>query len=307
MQDIKIPALDKIVIKALKFFTKERPPKLDLNAFSMPFVVGSGNAYNTGAILFSDRGGVFADESNFRQVVAAYGQSIKQNLIRQAVIVSASGEKDSVWEVELAKQLGLSTTLLTCEKESSAAKLADTVISYRKIPEPYTYNTSTYLGMLLSATGEDAGSIKTLIESLAFPESFKRYKAYALILPDRYSNICPMLDIKKSELFGPHLSLRAFTQGQARHAKFVIPWEKELVITIGDKNELFGVPAARWDIPFPANASYGTMLALTYYIVGLIQSGKPAYFKKNIGSYCADFGPKAYGKDKPFDVIVPGN
>lgn len=303
----KLVNLDETVLRTLDFFIENRPTKLDLSGYSLPFVVGSGNAYNTGAILFSEQAAVFADESNFRSLISAYAPAIGKGLITQAVIISASGEKDSVWEIELAKEKGLKTTLLTCEASSSAAKIADQVFAYRKITEPYTYNTSTYLGMILSATSENPAEIKRFIESLAFPEGFVGYDAYAMVLPDRFGSVCPMLDIKKSELFGSHLSLRAFPEGHARHAKFVIPSESELVISIGMENKHFGHPGHRLSISLPEPASFGTMLALTYFIVGKIQNSKPPYFKENIEAYCNDYGPRAYGKTTPFEVIVPGN
>lgn len=304
---MEIANLDEIVMQALDFFAENQPPKLDLEKFKLPFVVGSGNAYNTGAILFSGRAAIFADESSFEDMVNSYGPAIKSGLIARAMVISASGEKDSVWEVELAKNHGLETTLLTCEAQSSAAKIADHVLAYRKIAEPYTYNTSTYLGMILSATQEDVKMIKEFIEKLQFPEKFSKYEGYTFVLPNKFQNICPMIEIKKSELFGSLLSLRAFPEGHARHAKFVIPSEKELVISVGVENKYFGHPDHKWSIEFPENLNFGAMLALTYSIVGKIQAAKPAYFKDNIENYCNDYGPKAYGKDESFDVIVPGN
>lgn len=304
---MEIINLDENVIRALDFFAQNQPPELDLGKFELPFVVGSGNAYNTGLILFSGRSAVFADESNFETIIKSYAKVIESGLIKQAIVISASGEKDSIWEIELAKKYGLKTTLLTCDANSSAAKIADEVIAYRKIDEPYTYNVSTYLGMILSATKEEPKKIKEAIESLKFPENFSEYESYAFVLPDKYLNICPMLDIKKSEMFGPHLSLRAFPQGHARHAKFVVPSEKELVISIDGENKYFGKPESRWDIQLPTEADFGMMMSVTYYIAGKIQASKPPYFKENIANYCNDYGPKAYGKDKPFDVIVPGN
>jgi hypothetical protein len=299
--------LDQSVINAIDFFSKNQPPKLDLSKFSLPFVVGSGNAYNTGTILFSEQAGIFADESNFKSLVQSYKPVIEKGLINQAIIISASGEKDSVWEIEYAKANGLKTTLLTCGAGSSAAKIADEVLAYRKIAEPYTYNVSTYLGMILSATNEDPAAIKSFIENLKLPENFASYESFAFVLPDKYGNICPMLDIKKSELFGSFVSLRAFPEGHARHAKFVIPTEKELVISLGNKNDFFGNKDHRWEINLPENADFGFVLSLTYYLTGKIQASKPAYFKENIESYCNDYGPKAYGKNDPFEVIVPGN
>ncbi len=304
---MEIINLDKSVLVALDFFSQNRPPQLDLENFSLPIVIGSGNAYNTGTILFSDKAAVFADESNFKKMIESYKPVIDKGLMRQAIVISASGEKDSVWEVELAKKYGLETTLLTCSADSSATKLADKVVAYGKIAEPYTYNVSTYLGMILSATRENAEEIKNFIQKLELPENYSAYESFAFVLPDRFASICPMLDIKKSELFGPHISIRAFPQGHARHAKFVIPSEKELVISIGTKNECFGHKDHRWDVEFPENGSFGTMLCLTYFLVGKIQESKPPYFKENIENYCNDYGPKAYGKNTPFEVIVPGN
>lgn len=303
----KIDNLDQSVIKALDFFETTPPPKFDIGEYDLPFVVGSGNAYNTGLILFSEKAAIFADESNFKKMVSAYEKAIDSKLITQAVIISASGEKDSVWEIELAKEKGLRTTLLTTKSESSAARIADEVHVFKSLSEPYTYNTSTYMGMILSATKENPSEIKKYIENLNFPEGFDKFSSYSFVLPDKYLNICPMLDIKKSELFGPHLSLRAFSQGHARHAKFVVRYNEELVISLGQPNEFYGEPNSRWDISLPESLSFAGVMAITYYIVGKIQASKTPFFKENISNYVNDYGPKAYGKNEPFDLIVPGS
>jgi hypothetical protein len=99
--------------------------------------------------------------------------------------------------------------------------------------------------------------------------------------------------------------LRAFTFGEARHAKFVIRDPKELVISFG-ANEFFGDPNSRWEIN-PKNVGNAGMMALTYYLIGQIQNHQPDYFRENIERFCEDDGPKAYGSDQPFPVIVPGN
>lgn len=299
--------LDENVLLALDFFTKSTPPLIDINSFDLPFVVGSGNAYNTGLIIFSEKAAIFADESNFKKLIAAYDKAIKSGLIKQSIVISASGGKDSVWEIELAKKYGLQTTLLTTKGDSDAAKVADKVYVFESIDEPYTYNVSTYMGMILSATKENPVNIKSFINLLKFPDNFNNYKSYSFVLPDKYMNICPMLDIKKSELFGPNLSLRAFSQGHARHAKFVIRSKDELVVTLGGKNNFFGDPDSRWDIPLPEDVNFAWVMAVTYYIVGRIQKSKQQYYKENIENYVNDYGPKAYGSDKPFDLIVPGS
>lgn len=299
--------LDNDVLLTLDFFVHSAPPSIDINSFNLPFVLGSGNAYNTGLIIFSEKAAIFADESNFKKLIAAFKKAIKSGLISQAVIISASGGKDSVWEIELAKKYSLHTTLLTTKEDSNAAKVADKVYVFKSIDEPYTYNVSTYMGMILSATRENSTNIKSFINSLNFPDNFDNYKSYSFVVPDEFMNICPMIDIKKNELFGPNLSLRAFSQGHARHAKFVIRSKDELVITLGEKNEFFGDPNHRWDIPLPSDIGYAGVMAVTYYIVGKIQRIKPQYFKDNISSYVNDYGPKAYGSTEPFDLIVPGS
>ncbi len=302
----KIITLNENVLLALDFFVKNPPPAFSINDFNLPFVVGSGNAYNTGLILFSETASIFADESNFKKLLPAFEKAINSKLITQAVVISASGGKDSVWEIELAKQYGLKTTLLTAKSESSAAKISDKTYIFKSIDEPYTYNVSTYMGMILASTHEDPSEIKNYINGIEFPKNFDDHNAYSFVLPDKYISICPMLDIKKSELFGPNLSLRAFPQGHARHAKFVIRSEKELVISVNGENKYYGDPNHRWSISIPEEFSYAAVMAITYFIIGKIQIAKPQYYKDNILNYVNDYGPKAYGSDKPFDLIVPG-
>jgi hypothetical protein len=305
---IKLDDLSETTLKALDFFAGQTGPEINLDNFNFPLVIGSGNAYNTAKILFSRQAALFADESDLKAVIKKSQPLFDKKIIREALVISASGEKDSVWELQLAKKIGLKTTLFTCSPQSSAAKIADKVVAFRKLPEPYTYNVSTYLGMILSATGENPALIKKSLLYLQtqLPKNFNRYRAYSFIVPDELGTVCPMLDIKKSELFGARLSLRAFSYGEARHAKFVIPDEKELVISFGP-NRYFGLEKNRWEIDLPKNAAAGWLMSVTYFLIGLIQKKKPAYYKKNIAGYCRDYGYKAYHGEKPFDIIVPGN
>lgn len=297
-----LPNLNETLLKALDFFKKEEPPKLKLAISDLPIIVGSGNAFNTGKILFSKQLAIFANESNFINKLKSARSLIKKNIITQAIIISASGEKDAAWEIKEAKKNKLKTTLLTCSPNSSGAKLADKVIVYKKIAEPQTYNISTYLGMILSKTQENPKKIDEFIKKLKLKKSFNNYKAYSFILPDEFASITPMLDIKRHELFGPNLSIRAFSFGDARHAKFVMPTEKELVISLG-KNKYFGLASHRWEIKLPKEYNYAFVMALTYYLIGKIQESKPPYYKKNIAKYCQE-GPLAYGKKEAFDIIV---
>lgn len=301
-----LPNLDESVLAALDFFSQKRPVPFKPAAFDFPIVVGSGNAYNTGVAIFSGQAAIIADESNLTEVLSRYKKLIKNKTIRQAVIISASGEKDSVWEIAAAKRAGLKTYLMTCNEWSAGAKLADKVIPYRKLPEPYTYNVSTYLGMILSATNEDPRAIRAFLKRIKVPKNFFRYQAYAFLLPDDQASIAPMLEKKRNELFGSWLSIRTFSYGEARHAEFVNEREKELVISLGS-NRYFGCPSSRWEIKLPKKYGAALIMALGYYLIGRIQSAKPQYFKSNIRRYCLETGPKPYGQKKPFEIIVPGN
>lgn len=306
MAKYKIKSLDEITLAALDFFSKNEPPHFDHHKFKFPLVIGSGNAYCTGKIIFSGQAAIYASESDFKEIVKQYEPLIKDKTITEAVVISASGEKDSVWELELAKKSGLKTILLTCSPNSTAAKIADQVLTYHKLPEPYTYNTSTYLGMILSATSEKAEIIRKNLKKIKIPKKFKQYQAYSFILPDRFANLAPMLETKRHELFGAKVSLRAFSFGEARHAKFVVRDKKELVISFGS-NKYFGEPAARWELKLDDKADFGLLMATCYYLIGLIQKSKPDYFKKNIIRFCNNDGYKAYNSTQPFEVIVPGN
>lgn len=302
MNTNKLPDLHESLIKALDFFINNPPKKLNLKIIGQPFIIGSGNAYNAGKIIFKNYSAIFANESNLKEKLKINRALIKKGIIKQAVIISASGEKDAIWEIEEAKKYGLKTILMTCGANSQGAKIADKTILYHKLPEPQTYNISTYLGMIISATGEKALNIKKFLKKVKLSSSFSKYQAFAFILPDNFSEITPMLDIKKHELFGPHVSIRSFSEGDARHAKFVMPWEKELVISFG-KNKYFGLESHRLQINLPSKYEAGLLMSLGYYLIGQIQKVKPPYYKKNIQKYCQE-GPKAYGKKKPFQVIV---
>lgn len=302
MNTKNLPSLSESLIQALIFLSDAKLPKPKSKYPGLIMIVGSGNAFNTAQILFSSQPAIFANESDFEIKLKSYQPLIKKKVITEAIVISASGEKDATWEIAAAKKNKLKTTLLTCSPNSTGAKLADKVIIYKKTPEPQTYNISTYLGMILSKTKEDAGIIHSFIKKIKLFKNFDKYKAYSFILPDQFSAITPMLDIKRHELFGPNLSVRAFTYGDARHAKFVMPTEKELVISLGE-NKYFGIEGHRWQITMPKKFDAGLVMALTYYLIGRIQEVKPQYYKNNILKYCQE-GPKAYGKKEPFDLIV---
>jgi len=303
MKTNNLPNLNETVLAALDFFIKNKPPRLNFQKSAVYLAVGSAGASHACRLVFAGTDCFFGDESNFRQVLKTYQPFIKNKTIKEAFIVSSSGEKDSLWQIKAAQKAGLKTTLLTCRADSSGAKLADRRIIFGKIAEPYSYNSSTYLGMCLSVTKENPVVIKNFLKNLRAPKNFKKYSFFSFILPDNFKPIVDMLNTKDDEIFGPYSSLRAYTEGEARHAKFICQSDKELVISFLP-NRYFGLSKNRWKIKLPAKADSGLILCLSYYLAGLIQATKPPYFKRDIGNYCLKTGPKPYGQKKPFQVIV---
>jgi hypothetical protein len=274
----QLKGLDEIVISALSLFSSQMPPKLEPLDFKRPLVVGSVNAAATGRIIFSDTDAVFADVSSYKQML----DSVKG--IDGAILVSASAAKSAPGIAKELRKRNLRIVLITNNPEAPAKKFVEKTYLLPKQPEPYSYNTSTYLGMMLSKTGEDPRKILEHIRKLKIPQDLGEYDSFFLIVPEEFTLMREMFVTKFDELFGPRVSGRAFTLEQAKHAKTIIESEKELFISFGEKNKLFG--SKRLDVPLPKNAGYAAMMAVGYYVIGKIQSQHPPYFKESIEAYC---------------------
>jgi glucosamine 6-phosphate synthetase-like amidotransferase/phosphosugar isomerase protein len=139
------PTLDQIVLSTLDLYNKQSDlPRLDLSGFDTPLVVGSGNGYYTGWILFRNIGAFFATESEVESKLANI------DAITDVVVISASGEKHAPIILSTAKEYQKNTLLISSSTQSSGRDIADHTIVMPKIREPYTYNTSTYFGYMLA-------------------------------------------------------------------------------------------------------------------------------------------------------------
>lgn len=292
-----LPSLDIAVLAALDLFQETPPTAIDISQYSRPLVIGSGNAEVTGSIIFQGVDAVYASESTFADKLSA------TPAIDGVVIVSASGEKHAPTIIDTCRQAGLPITLLTTTAESSATVALNgyehsTVHIFPKNREPYTYNTSTYLGMILASTGESAQAIEQFITSTVastvMPD-FSHYSKFYLITPARFAAINRMLSIKFIELFGRQVAYCIETDQYVRHATTVVPSD-ELFISFGTPNTSWGNPDQRLHIPLPEAADYGAMMAIGYYVIGMVQASQPAYFADNIGSYIEQVN-QLYGSD----------
>ncbi len=281
-----LPDLDTVVLGALEMLEGRDLPLIDINRYKHPLVVGSGNAEATGRIIFDKTNAVFASESTIDAKLASIGD------IDEVVIVSASGGKHAPIIAKKALQAGKHVTLITntpgslTEKVLSSSELS--VHVFPKNREPYTYNTSTYMSMILGYTREDPSQIKRFIlehtAMLALPD-LARYSRFYLIVPPEFSGIIRMLQVKFIELFGRNIARDVETSEYVKHATTVAPSD-ELFIAFGVPNEIWGKPDMRLNIGLPANANYGAMMAVGYYVIAQIQKAHPPYFKDHIVEYC---------------------
>jgi hypothetical protein len=246
-------------------------------------VIASGNALPTGRILFSGERVVFSDEGQ-------YGAVLKANPdVDASVVISASGSKHAPILIGDLIKRRLRPHLITCSPQSPAAMMlpAERVLATRSNPEPITYNTSTYLGMILSRTRENPLKIKRHLLKAVQPRlaNLAKFKAFYLLLPSEFEAVAPMFVTKFDELFGGRVTGRCYTVDQTLHAKTVIPWDEELFISFGYHNRDFGLSQCRLHIPLPADAGPAFTIAAGYYVIGNLQSQMPPWFKEHAEEY----------------------
>jgi hypothetical protein len=291
-----IPDLDIAVLGALELFQQKRLPKIDISAYHHSLVVGSGNAEATGRILFEKADALFASESNFEEKL------VNIPSIDSVVLISASGSKHAPFIAKKAREFGKPVTLITNTQDSPASKELelhgdDAEHVFPKNREPYTYNTSTYMGMIMGATGEDPAAIsefiQKLVSTLRFPD-FSRFEKYYLIVPPEFSNLVRMLQVKFIELFGRNIARDVETSEYVRHATTVAPSD-ELFISFGEENTMWGAAENRLFVPLPDKAGYAAVMAIGYFTVSQIQKAYPHFFKDNIVTW-SDHVSKLFGE-----------
>ncbi len=272
-----IPNLDVCVLAALELFSQTKLPKLNI-PFKRPLVVGSGNAAATGKIIFENKDAIFADESTFENKL----KSIKS--IDGVVLISASGGKHAPIIAKQAKKSSKRVILITNNVNAEAKKFVDKTYTFPKNKEPYTYNTSTYMGPIIGMTKENPKKILEFINNLPKFKNFKKYKKYYFLIPEEFTGVIRLLNVKFIELFGREFSRDIETFEYIKHATTVVPSKNQLFVSFGKKmDSIYGKPQLH--IPLPKNVNYASMMAISYYIVGQIQKAHTPYFKKNIVKY----------------------
>jgi hypothetical protein len=274
------------VINALEFHVSEKSRKLEIASDKRLLVIASGNALPTGRIIFDEYDALYADEGDY------VGTLLNKKLFDIVVVISASGEKHAPSIVKKALAQGAETYLMTCDKNSTAASLLsdERIIVTGSLSEPLTYNTSTYLGMVLPVTGEHPQLILDHIHDVVEPllsdtelPKLAEFKAHYVMIPPYLHLAQPMVVTKFDELFGGRINGRVYTDETTKHAKTVVGWESELFTSIGCDNDNYG--ESRLHLPLTKGADYAEFISVAYYFVGRLQAVYPDWFRQSIEEY----------------------
>jgi hypothetical protein len=279
-----LPTLDEVVLGVLEYYETQPLPTLPTTLGKRPLVIGSVNALRTGEIMWENDNAICVDESRWEDALRYHPD--RDHLI----IISASGGKHAVTVAETATAHGLPVTLITSNPNPPAAKhlAPHAVVVLPRLREPYTYNTSTYLGMILAKTQEPLSGLgewctDVLAPALA-PYDLGAKTAYTLVVPNHFPHHRGMFMTKFDELFGSLVCGRAFTTAEMLHAKTVVPNPQELIITWGDDTR-YTPHSEHCVLPVPPVSGPAAFLAVGYYLIGHLQRAHPPYFQQSIHEF----------------------
>lgn len=295
-----LPDLHEVVLGSLEFLATTPVPHVDVTTHRRPLVIGSVNGLSTAQILFEATDAVYADEGSYADILA------RTDTVDAIYIVSASGSKHAVHIAEATQSSGLPVYLITSTPNAPASQFIspERVYVFPHIREPYTYNTSTYLAMLLGGTQESPRDIIEHIENHVVPvvaSLAPSYTSFVCTVPPQFRLIRPMIETKFDELFAPRITGRAFTSEEVKHAKIVINVDTQCAINFGTEPNGYMHSTQQIYIPLPHACGPVAMIAIAYYVIGYIQSIHEPYFKQSIAQYAAH-ASQVFGQ--PVPIIV---
>ncbi|MCH7850519.1 MAG: hypothetical protein IH845_02645 [Nanoarchaeota archaeon] len=275
-----IPSLSICVLGALEFLSSIPLPKISVRKKDRILVVGSGNALVVGKMIFSKYDATFRTESTYIEelTVASFDH---------AFLISASGGKHAPGIAKVLKKKRIKTSLITNNLDAKAQKFVDKTYFFPRMKEPYTYNTSTYISIIIGYTKESIPKIYRNVKKVDknLPKNLPKYSSFYFIIPTKFDAVKEMFETKFDELFGPKIMGKVFTVEEIKHAKTVVNSKDELFVSMGFKNYVYGLKKNRYELKIPKNINFGEFLAIGYYFIGKIQEANPNYFGKNINNY----------------------
>lgn len=288
-----LPSLREVVLGALELFIKNGMSDVKVKDFKMPVIVGSGNAIASAKIIYANKNCIFADENNFEE-------AFKRDGVDGVVIFNASGAKHGPIIAKAAIERNMETQLVTCAINSPAEAIvgsANTIISLKN-REPYTYNTSTYMGWILSINKENPQTIYDFltndVANYLKNIDFSKYNGFLLATPNEFPGVKQLFEVKFTELFGRIIARDVKTFEELKHAVTVVPSKTELAIKFGTEKIDFQNDII--EIPMSTELGPGFLMAIGYFVIGHIQEQHPQYFKENIGSYIERLNQTEFGK-----------
>ncbi len=284
--ETSIPDLDIVLLGALEKFMRDGMSTVDFPQFKKPLIGASVNALTTAKMLFGERA-QYVDENTQKDSLKELSDSCDG-----AIVFSASGGKHAPILAKEFMNLGLETYVVTCTNNSQAQEVVGikkTIIT-KKNREPYTYNTSTYLGWMFSGNQMNIDDVKSLYDFIihevepSIPKNIHEYFGYYLLVPNYGGYVGNLFDVKFEELFGTLVPWQTHTFETSKHAKTVIA--PQYCLAFGDGELPVHVyPETTFRVPLPRNCTNAHLMAIGYYVIGKIQKGKHPYFKESLKSY----------------------
>ena len=281
-----IPNLDIVLLGALEKFMRDGVSSIEFPKFERPLVGASVNALTTAKILLGNNA-VYVDENTEDSDIEKLASTCDG-----AIVFSASGGKHAPILAKKFQNFNLDTYAMTCASGSQVEEVVgvDKTIITGKNREPYTYNTSTYLGWALAGEGASVDKVRGLYDFIlkvvdpSIPKNIHEYFGYYLLVPNNSGFVGNLFNVKYEELFGTLVPWQTHTYETSKHAKTVIApqyclafGDGELPVHVYDENT--------FRIPLPENFTQADLMAIGYYVIGKIQKGKHPYFKDSIKSY----------------------
>ena len=290
-----IPDLDIVLLGALEKFLRDGLSEIEFPKFKNPLVGASVNALTTAKMLLGSTAS-YVDENTSDSDLKSISSHCDG-----AIVFSASGGKHAPIIAKKFQDLGLDTYVVTCVQGSQAEEIvgSEKTIVTKKNREPYTYNTSTYLGWTLSGEAATNKKIKELYNFILekvdpiISKNIHEHFGYYLLVPNNAGYVGNLFDVKYEELFGTLVPWQTHTFETSKHAKTVIAPQYCLAFGEGDLPvHIYNENTCR--IPLPRNFTQADIMAIGYYVIGKIQKGKHPYFKESIKDYIE--GNKKKGK-----------
>ena len=273
---MRYPSLREVALHAVAHLSRREVPRLP-RIPHCSLIIGSGNAAATGKALYPAM--IHATESDYHEKLSA---------ARHVVLISASGAKHAPSIARQAREAEKRVLLITTNPDAPAKAYAERTIITPAVEEPYTYNTSTYAGMLaMLPEKHEWKQVHQLDKKSIRIIPGRKPRMITFILPARLAWLKDFILTKGDELFAPRIAFRAFTSEEVKHAKTIIPDKREYFILLTTPDRAVRILLQeRWQtrLILP-EASKAVSLLMTYVLIGRLQEAMPDWFGTHLPAY----------------------